>query len=446
MLTRALILILPLLAVAQPAEEATKDTWAQFRGPQASGLATGTPTVTEWDLASGKHVLWKQAIPGLAHASPIVWGERIYLATAVGPGEAQLRTGLYGDITPAKDGDQKQQWRLLALDRATGKILWDQVAHQGLPKSKRHTKATHCNSTPATDGKRIVAIFGSEGLFCFDMDGKLLWKKDLGPMDAGYFKSPAAQWGFASSPVIHGDRVVVQCDVQKGSFIAAYALADGKQLWRTAREEVPTWGSPTIARVGEAHHVLVNGWKHIGAYDLATGKEVWKLRGGGDIPTPTPIVAHGFVYQTSAHGRLRPLRAIRLTASGDITPPDGADTNQHIAWSHPRKGNYMQTPIVVGDLLFACMDNGILTCLDARSGKIHYSQRVGKGGHTASPVSDGKHVYFPSEKGRVAVVAVDKTFNLVATNALGESILATPAISRGVLYIRTEKQLFALGK
>ncbi|HAV64695.1 MAG TPA: pyrrolo-quinoline quinone, partial [Verrucomicrobiales bacterium] len=190
--------------------------WPQFRGPQAGGVDSSAALPTTWNVESGSNVLWKTAVPGLAHASPIVWGDRVYLATAVGPGDAELKVGLYGDIGAAED-QGVHQWRLLSLDAGSGKIVWNAPGHEGVPRVKRHTKASHCNSTPATDGKRIVAIFGSEGLFCFDMEGAPLWKKDLGPMDSGFFAVPSAQWGFASSPVLHDDKVVVLCDVQTNS-------------------------------------------------------------------------------------------------------------------------------------------------------------------------------------------------------------------------------------
>jgi outer membrane protein assembly factor BamB len=421
--------------------------WPQFRGPQASGVDPSAPAPMHWTVASGKNIRWRTPIPGLAHASPIVHGERIYVATAVRPGKADLKVGLYGDIGSAND-QERHEWRLLALDKSTGKILWNKLGHQSQPRVKRHPKATHCNSTPATDGRRIVAIFGSEGLFCFDMNGELVWKKDLGPMDSGFFQSPTAQWGFASSPVIHDGKVVVQCDVQTNSFIALFDLRDGRELWRTPRRDVPTWSTPTVARVGTQTHILVNGWRHTGAYDFASGRETWKLDGGGDIPVPTPIVGDGVAYFTSAHGRFRPMRAIRLDAQGDITPADPGTTNAAIVWAHARQGNYMQTPILVGAHVYGCADNGVLSCFDAKTGEIQYSERLSASGQgfTASPVSDGRHLYFTSELGNVFVVPADGQFSIVATNTLEEICMATPALSRGTLFYRTRDHLLAIGE
>ena len=213
--------------------------WPQYRGPEASGVDVNKPLPTTWNMQTKQNVLWQTPLPGLAHASPIVSGDRIYVATSVGVANSQLKVGLYGDIAPVQENGV-QQWRLLALERSSGKVLWNVAGHEGVPRVQRHPKSTHCNSTPATDGRHIVTIFGSEGLFCFNTDGKLLWKKDLGPMNSGYFAVPSAQWGFASSPIIHDGKVIVLCDVQTNSFLAAFDPGSGRELWRTPRGDVPS--------------------------------------------------------------------------------------------------------------------------------------------------------------------------------------------------------------
>ena len=421
--------------------------WPQYRGPSSSGMNETRALPTSWSVESGKNVRWHTPIPGLAHSSPIAVGDRVYVATAVSPKEAELKVGLYGDIASANDGEA-QEWRLLALDKTTGKILWNTLAVKAAPKVQRHTKASHCNSTPATDGQHIAAIFGSEGLFCFATDGKLLWKKDLGPMDSGYYASPTAQWGFGSSPIIHEGKVIVLCDVQKDSFIAAFDILDGRELWRTPRKDVPTWGTPALVRTKERTQLVVNGWHETASYDFATGANLWTLDGGGDIPVPTPLFAHGLIYLTSAHGNWRPMRAIRPDATGDITPDDPGKTNASIAWAHGRQGNYMQTPIVVGDLLFACNDMGILTCFDAKTGAIQFSERLSQRGQgfTASPVSDGRNLYFTSEVGNVFVVAAEPKLRVIGVHQLPETCMATPAISNGMLLFRTRHSLIAIGE
>ncbi|HTH50019.1 MAG TPA: PQQ-binding-like beta-propeller repeat protein [Candidatus Limnocylindria bacterium] len=436
-----------LLGFAATVATRAATNWPQYRGPTASGVDESAALPTAWNLTTGENIRWKVPIAGLAHSSPIVWGDRVYVATAVKPGKSELKVGLYGNIDSVKE-KESHQWRLLALDKPTGKVVWDTVGYEGLPKVQRHTKSSHCNSTPATDGEHIVAIFGSEGLFCFDVAGKLVWKKDLGPMDAGYFDVPSAQWGFASSPVIHEGKVIVLCDVQKGSFLAAFNLADGRELWRTPRKDVPTWGTPAVVAAAGRTQVVVNGWHRSGGYDFTSGKELWNLDGGGDIPVPSPIFADGLLFLTSAHGKVRPMRAIRPDASGDITPENPGMTNAAIAWAHARQGNYMQTPLAVGGSLYGCLDIGVLTCFDTKTGVIRYSERLSKNGEgfTSSPVSDGRHLYFTSELGNVYVVPADGKFALTATNSMEETVMSTPAISDGLLLFRTRENLVAIGR
>ena len=343
--------------------------------------------------------------------------------------------------------DTSHEWHVYCLDKKTGKIAWQQTANTGVPKIKRHMKSTHANSTLATDGQHLVAFFGSEGLYAYDLKGKLLWKKDLGVLDAGFYMVPEAQWETGSSPVIHDGIVIVQADVQKGSFLAAFDVRDGKELWRSARSDVPTWGTPTIHQVNGQSQVIVNGMRHAGAYDLKTGKEIWKLTGGGDIPVPTPVVSDGLVYLTNAHGPMSPVYAIRETASGDVSLSSGASSNAGVAWSYPRDGGYMCTPLVYRGLVYIVKFNGVLNVYDAKTGEKKFQERFagGTSAFTASPVaSDGK-VYFANEDGQVFVLKASPTYELLSTNDMGSSVLATPAISEGRLLFRTQKELISIG-
>src|SRR6185503_795303 len=196
--------------------------------------------------------------------------------------EEVLKIGLYGDVKSV-DGTSSHAFQVFCLNKSDGRVLWKQTAHEGVPKIKRHPKSSHANSTPATDGKHVVCFFGAEGLFCYDTEGKLLWRKDFGKLDSGFFAVPDAQWGFASSPIIHENRVIIQCDVQTNSFIAALDIKDGREIWRTPRTDVPTWSTPTVDERSERAQVIANGFRHIGGYDLRTGKELWKLGNAGDI-------------------------------------------------------------------------------------------------------------------------------------------------------------------
>ncbi len=436
-----------LVSVAPPGWAQDHGNWPSFRGSMASGVAHGHATPTAWDLESGKNVLWKTPIPGLSHSSPIIWGDRICVTSAVREGgEPALKVGLYGDIESVED-EGSYQWTVSCLDKSSGEGLWQRVAHSGIPRVKRHTKSTHANSTPATDGRYLVAFFGSEGLYAYDLDGTLKWQKDFGVLDAGFYLAPTAQWGFGSSPVIHDGKVVIQVDVLAEDFIAALDVRDGTELWRTPREEVPTWSSPTIYEVGDSIRVAVNGWQHSGGYDLETGEEVWSFTGGGDIPVPTPIVAHDLIFITNSHGTNNPIFAIRTAAQGDVSLSEDATSNEFVAWGKWRDGAYMPTPIVVGGELYVLRDNGTFFCYDARSGEEHYKVRLGTGntGFSASPVAADGKIYLTSEMGDVYVVGAGTDYELLAQASTGEVTMATPAISAGVLYFRTREHLLAIG-
>ncbi len=438
------LLIVPLDLSAQSQRDIH---WPSFRGAQARGIAEGYATPTEWDVERGTHIKWKTAIPGLAHSSPVVWDDRIFVTTAVrNKAEAELKVGLYGDITPVEN-EGVHSWKIYSIDKTTGEVLWERTAHRGVPRTERHPKSTHANSTPATNGKHVIAFFGSEGLYCYDFEGNLVWKKDLGVLDSNFFLVPEAQWGFASSPVIHGDVVIVQCDVRENSFIAAFRVQDGKELWRTPREDVPTWSTPTVHEEKGRRQVIVNGYKHIGGYDLETGDELWRMTGGGDIPVPTPVVSDGLIFITNAHGLAAPVYAIKTDAIGDISLPEGESTNRYIAWSRRNRGNYLQTVLVHRECLITCNDGGVMIVYEAKTGEIVERKRLGKGGRfSASPVAADGKLYFTSEDGDIYVLKAAPGFEVLATNPMGETTMATPAISEGVLFFRTRGHLVAVSR
>ncbi len=293
-----------LLTVAAGAAVSATD-WPQFRGKDGAGVAAGTaaPPV-QWRLSPDTGVAWKTALPGLAHSSPIVWGDRVYLTTAVAA-EGKPRIVL-GDVSksgidPATDTG-RHSWRLIAVDKQTGKIAWDKVAHEGVPRLKRHVKASHASATPATDGRTIVALMGSEGLFAFDMNGNQKWRADLGVMDVGLVDDPGMQWGPASSPVIFGNMVLVQNDRHKSSFLAAYDLATGKEIWRTPHEDYPSWATPAVIRAGTRTEIVTNSGQYIRGFDPTTGKELWRLSDNRtQVKVPTPIAAGDLVIVTGGY-------------------------------------------------------------------------------------------------------------------------------------------------
>ncbi|MBK9387668.1 MAG: PQQ-binding-like beta-propeller repeat protein [Planctomycetes bacterium] len=416
--------------------------WPQFRGPQARGMMEGHALPASFDLATKENLRWRIEVPGMSHASPVIVGEKLFLVTSIpAEGEAKLKVGLYGSIEPVED-DGPQKLTLLCYDKKSGEKLWERVAFEGEPEIKRHPKGSHAQSTPAADGERVLAFFGSEGLYCYSHAGELLWKKDLGRLDGGYFMVKDAQWGYGSSPVLHEGVVYVICDVQENSFLAALDAKTGEEIWRTARADVPGWCTPTIdVREGRSQ-VIVNGWKHIGGYDLATGAPLWWMAGKADIPVPTPVVAHDTIFLTNAHGGPPPIFAIDPLHEGQIEftsePPKG------MRWWKPTGGSYMPTPIVVGDQLFLSGDAGVLSCYDAKTGELRFKERLDTGGFTASPVAGDGKLYIPSEVGDIHIVKAAPTFERLSVSTLGEECMASPAISEGVLYFRSRRHLTAI--
>jgi outer membrane protein assembly factor BamB len=443
---RRVLGVIVLATILASPVRAVERNWPQFRGPTGSGVLDKQHPPIEWNAGEGTTIKWKTRIPGLAHASPIVWADRVYITSAVSSDpDPYFRPGLYGE-SPDHPEQLVHEFRLYCLDKNTGRIIWDKTACQGIPQIKRHIKSTHANPTPATDGKHVVAFFGSEGLYCYDLEGKRLWKQDLGRLDAGAFNAPEIQWAFGSSPIIHDGKVIVQCDVNNQSFIAAFDVATGKEIWRTLRDETPTWSTPTVHIAPRRSQVIANGFKHIGGYDLNTGEELWRMRGGGDIPVPTPVVAHNLIFITNAHGRLAPIYAIRINAEGDITLEGDKTSNKSVAWSRPKRGAYIPTPIVYGKYLYVGDDRGILTCYKAKSGTQIYRKRLSQGAFSASPVAADGKIYFTGEDGDIHVVKAGRKFEVLASNPMGEACLATPAISDGMLFVRTSKHLYGIGK
>jgi len=433
-------LLLSIAALAQA------QNWPSFRGLNGSGVAE-CKTPLKWDATKGVNVVWKTPIPGLAHSSPVIWGDRVYITTAVSSDpKAVFRHGLYGDVDPSPDVSS-HTWRVYSLDKTTGKIIWEKVAHEGVPKTKRHPKSSEASCTPATDGKHVVAFFGSEGLYTYDGDGKLLWKQDLGLLNAGWFYDPDYEWGVASSPIIYKNLVIVQCDIQKNSFIAAYDINDGHRVWLTPREEIPSWGTPAIYEGQPRDELITHATKFIRGYDPMTGKELWRLSGNSEVTTPTPVVAHNMVFITNGYRVVQPIFAIRPGGSGDISLNGDQESNEFVAWSKKHGGPYMATPLVYGDYLYTCGLQGILACYNAKTGERLYQQRLGEGGaYSASPVAADGKIYLSSEDGDILVVKAGPKYELLATNPVGEVLMATPAISDGMIIVRAEHSVFALGE
>jgi outer membrane protein assembly factor BamB len=419
--------------------------WPAFRGPNAAGVADGQGAIVDWDATTGRNIRWKTPIPGLATSSPIVWGDRVIVAAASSEKDTSFRTGLYGDVKPVDDLSP-HRFALYVLDRVTGAIRWQREVFNGPPLTRRHTKSSQVNSTPVTDGRHIVAVFGSVGLLvCYDMEGTLRWKTEIGVLDSGWFLDPSYQWGHASSPVIYRSSVIVQADQAQGSFLASFDLATGRELWRTARDEVSTWGTPTILSTAKGDELVTNGTK-VRGYDPVTGALLWTLGPNSEIAVGTPVVHRDLVIVTAGYPPIRPVYAIRAGARGDISLPPGRTSSEAVAWSHDREGTYISTPVVYRDQLYTLNQNGILTAYRAEDGERLYRARVGGGGaFSASPVAADGRLYLASEDGDVYVIQAGPQYVELAKNPMGEVLMASPAISGGLIVLRTLGHVWGIG-
>ncbi|MEN8201905.1 MAG: PQQ-binding-like beta-propeller repeat protein [Bacteroidota bacterium] len=420
--------------------------WPQFRGPFASGIVESPNLPDSWDINTGENIRWKVRIPGLGHSCPVIWEDKLFLTTAIsGSGRDSLKVGLYGDIDEVGDRSV-HEFKLFCYDKNTGEMLWERLAFQGVPKTERHTKSSHANPTPATNGKYILAFFGSDGLYCYNFKGELIWTRDFGKMNAGPWTDPDVEWGFASSPIIHENRVIVQCDFLGDGFIAALDLDTGKEIWRTPRNEVATWSTPNFYNKGGHRQLVVNGFRHMGGYDFDSGKEIWKLSNGGDAPVPVPVFGHDLIYIHGSHGRYSPIFAILPEAKGDITPDRESTSNEYIVWSIKRGAAYMPTILIYGSYLYNLRMNGNLTCMDAKTGEFIYRERLPEArGITASGIASNGKLYYATEQGDVYVVKAGPVFEVISRNPLDDLIMATPAISGDLLYFRTQHYLVAVG-
>jgi outer membrane protein assembly factor BamB len=413
--------------------------WAQWRGPDGQGVSPETGLPTEWSAT--KNVKWKTPIEGRGHSSPIVWGDRIFLTTAIEgdiipgakPPKHKLGDGEY--VHPDSVGaDRRHTLKVLCFDRRGGKLLWERTAYSGRVYDDRHRKATYADGTPATDGRHVYAWFGSEGLYCYDFVGKLVWKKSLGPI--------ATQgMGNGTSPVLYQNMVILQCDEDNGekSFIVALDKRNGKEIWRAPRQVEVSWTTPVIARAPDRVELIASGSQYIAAYDLTTGKELWRCKGTEGWTVATPLVGHGIVIASAAHPVKRAV-AIRLGGSGDVT-----DTPQ-VVWQRDKGTGYTPSSILYGDYAYLMTDRGIITCVDVRTGEVKYEGgRVPKPAtFSASPVAYEGNLLLSSEDGDIFVIKAGPKHETIRTNSLDEPIYASPAIANGAVFIRTAKHLYCV--
>jgi outer membrane protein assembly factor BamB len=438
------------LGVRSPGQVSRPDPttveWPGFRGANRSGIGDGADTPADFDLESGKNVLWRATLPGLGNSSPIVWGDRLYLTTAVAEGgSVPLKVGPSGSGEEVEE-QREHRWLVLAFDKATGKKLWETEVGRGVPLTKRHFKATQANSTPVTDGEHIVAVFPTAGLACLGKDGTIRWKHDLGGLNAGGFNDPGIQWGFAASPILHRGKVILQVDIHDGPYLAAWDLESGKPLWKTPRPDVaPSWATPAIWPTPKGEELVANA-SVIRGYDPATGRELWSLGPTSIQVVASPVVGQELLYVSSGYPPARPIYAVKPGIRGAHTIASDADAGD-LAWYDTRGGAYMPTPLLYRGQLYVVHHNGRIEAHDALTGARVYQARFSAGGTcTSSPVAANGKIYQGTEEGTLYVLAAGNEHKELAVRQLGAPLMATPAISAGVLYVRTPAELIALGE
>ena len=433
-------LVIGRCALAEERLSVRDANWPQWRGPLMTGVApNGNPPV-EW--SESKNIHWKVEIPGRGHATPIVWGERVFIQTAVRTDQkvegrervkpSQGRRAWMGSVAPT----HIHEFTILALDRQTGRTVWQRVLRKQLPHEGGHQDASQASNSPATDGEHIIAFFGSRGLYCLDMQGKVLWTKDLGKMET------RMGFGEGSSPVLYGDTVVVNWDHEGQSFVAAFDKHTGKQRWKVDRDEATSWATPIVVEANGAQQVVTSATNRIRSYDLATGSLRWQCGGMTRNVVPTPVRDDGLLFLMSGF-RGSALLAVRLSkASGDIT-----DSNS-IAWTYGGNGtSYVPSPLLYeGSLYFLHTNKAILSCVNAKTGEPHYTQQRLEGlqGVYASPVAANHRIYIAGRGGKVAVIESAPKFKLLVTNTLDEGFAASPAIAGDEIFLRGRKHLYCI--
>ena len=441
--------------------------WPQFRGPAGSGIADESSLPEKW--SDSQNVAWFSEIPGRGWSSPIVWRDRLFVTSAISPGAFKApSTGIFGNDyvaelmkqgLPVEEVNKRVinrdieltgetgdiRYMVYALDARTGKVVWEAEAHRGQPFGGRHRKNTYASETPVTDGERVYVSFGGNvGLFCYSMDGKLLWKHSWPPQPI------YLDFGTASSPIVHNGRVYQLHDNDGEGFFAALDARTGKELWNVKRTDTAPmksgWATPFIWESGSRTEIVTIGRGLVISYD-PSGKELWRLKGMTQA-TPSPVAADGLLYVGSgSQGEAnRPLMAVRPGASGDISLTAEQDANDFVVWRQPRFSGYTPSPLVYRGRVYAINDNGILQVADAKTGKEIYKARVGGGGHTfsSSPVASQGRIYLLSEDGDTFVLRAGDKYDEIAKNSLGEMSLATPAADADSLYVRTQTKLYRI--
>ncbi|MSR59459.1 MAG: serine/threonine protein kinase [Planctomycetaceae bacterium] len=445
---RQLRTLLAAVALAFSCSLSADDNWPRFRGPQGTGVSENPRLPLRWSAT--ENVAWKTDIPGRGWASPIVWGDQVFLTTVVNTGETpEAKKGLYFGGDQSKPPTTEHIWKVYSLSLTDGSILWEQIAHKGVPLTSLHIKNTFASETPVTDGERVYALFGNLGLFCYDLAGKLIWSNTIQP------HRTRAGWGTASSPVLFGDRLFLVNDNDDGSYVQALDKLTGAKVWRVERDEKSNWSTPFVWQNEQRTELVTAGTNKVRSYDL-DGALLWEFGGMSVITIATPYAADGLLYVSSGYvlDPRRPLYAIKPGATGDLTLNGKETANEFIAWSHKDAGPYNPSTIVYQGRVYVLYDIGLFACYDARTGAEIYGggnkkKRIPNGkAFTASPWACGGNIFCLNEDGETFVMAAGDEFKISHTNALAEDdmAMATPAISGDRLLIRTAARVYCLRK
>ncbi len=441
---------LPLLLVFGCCLQAHADNWGHWRGPNGNSVSPTASPPTEF--SNTENVKWKVAIPGRGSGSPVVWGNQVFVVTAVrsdGKPEAAASEGRSGGRSGGRPGGRGRgqqsggssltqlQFKILSFDRATGKQLWEQTATEAKPHEGTHSTNGFASASPCTDGNHVYAHFGSRGLYCYTMDGQLKWKRDdFAPMQT------RNSFGEGSSPVIEGNMVLVPHDHDGESFLYALDKTTGKTIWKTARDEPTCWATPLVVQHNGAKQVVMNGQSYARGYDLTTGKELWRCGGQTERPVATAVADGGLVFVGSGF-RGNFMGAFKLSGKGDIEDTDS------VAWTAERDCPDIASPLLSGGRLYYYKGKtGLLSCVDAATGKPYYTtQRIDQLNSTyASPVAAGGKIYLSGRSGTIAVIEDSSEFKVLATNSMGETVDATPAPVGDQLFIRGQQHLFCISE
>jgi outer membrane protein assembly factor BamB len=414
--------------------------WPQFRGPSASAIGTDKNLPAEW--GADKNVAWKVKIPGYGWSSPIVWGDRVFVTTAVTDkqdrptGSANWRDGQGMRL------DAVYRWEIYCLAATDGKVVWKQTAAERKPTRPINSSNTFASETPVTDGKRVYASFGPAGLFCYDLAGNPVWKKDLGSFPTEYGH------GTGASPALDGESLYVQCDNEQKSFLVALDARTGEQRWRVERDERTGWSTPLVWKNKVRTELVCLGRRRVQSYDPATGKPLWEYSGMNGQAMASPVGGDDLLFAGTG-GQLgggRPLVAVKAGAASDVTLKPGATSNQGVAWSLPNAGPLTATPLLYEGHLYVLEQHlGMVSCYDARTGKQVYRERLPQArGFLASPWACQGKVFCLDEDGQTFVLRAGPEFKLLGCNKVGETCWASPAPAGDALFLRSIDHLYCI--